>query len=97
MRRFPINLPDDELRIYLKQFDNSFESLLTLLNSGVFYAEATLAADLSSGNTVVISGKTYSGKAIRSGYKLPSGANIGGIWNGTNYTIIWCNQCEVVA
>ena len=90
-RRFPINLADDELRKFLLDVDRSINpaSLITSI-----YKEATLSSDLQSGGTQVIGGVTYNGKAIRSGRKLSSGTNIGAIYNGTDYTVIWANACD---
>lgn len=89
--RFPINLPDDELRRYLRSIDRRIGGAMG------FYAEAVLSADLSSNGTVSIGGRTFNGKFIRSGYKLASGTVIGGIWNGSDYSVIAWNVCEEVA
>jgi len=91
MVRFPQNIPDDELRRYLRTMH------MELGLGGGLYAEATLSADLASGATVTIGGKTFNGKFIRSTYELVSGTTIGGIWNGTDYSIIAWDACETVA
>jgi hypothetical protein len=64
--------------------------------TAMFLHEDTLAADLNSGATVSLSGKTLNGKYIRSGYKLPSGTLVGCLPNGTDYSIIVANACEVL-
>jgi hypothetical protein len=63
----------------------------------LYYVEGTLGSDLASGGTQVVDTRTISGKAIRALYEIPSGATFGAIWNGTNYTLIWANQCERLA
>lgn len=66
--------------------------------SGSSYAEATLSAALRWDATpVVISGKTFNPKFVRENFQLPTGSLIGGIWNGTNYSIIAWNKCEEAA
>lgn len=87
-RRFPINLPDDELRIYLQSLDAD------LTDAQGMYVERTLAADLNANATVVNNGVTLNAKFIRTGYKFVSGTIVGAIWNGTDYSIIVGNACE---
>lgn len=93
-RRFPQNIPDDELRVYLKSLDKDLTDTENA-SSTPLYGEATLASDLNAGSTVSLGGKTYSAKFVRTGFKLESGTLIGGIWNGTNYSIIAASKCEV--
>lgn len=87
-RRFPVNLPDDELRIYLKSLDAAVAA------GG--YRTATLSADLNSGASVTIAGITYVATFVRSGYKLSSGTVIGANYDGTTWHIGDWNTCEVV-
>lgn len=65
-----------------------------------FLVEATLEADLNSGDTVVLltgphAGKTLNGKFIRTDYKLTEGTLVGALPNGTDYSIVPWNICEV--
>lgn len=90
-RRFPINLPDDELRRYLRELDAAVTSAATAT-----YRTATLSADLNAGASVVISGITYVATFVRSGYKLASGTVIGANYDGTTWHVGDWNTCEVV-
>lgn len=99
--RFPINLADDELRIYLQSLHRIARALAANA-PGVAtprdYIEGTLTGDLESGDTLpqTIGGVSYTinGKAIISGKKISSGAAYGAIWNGTDHTMIWANECH---
>jgi hypothetical protein len=58
------------------------------------YVEGTIGGTpLASGGTQVVDGRTISGKAVVSTHQVPAGAAFGAIWNGTNYTLFWCNPC----
>jgi hypothetical protein len=62
-------------------------------NSNI-YVEGTIGGTpLASGGTQVVDGRTISGKAVVSTHQVPAGAAFGAIWNGTNYTLFWCNPC----
>lgn len=67
------------------------------------YIEGTLSDDLVSDGALPISltweGIPYNtyldGKAVRSGKSIPSGSRYGARWNGSTYTVIWVNVCDV--
>lgn len=66
---------------------------------GPLYIEGELTGDLASGATrsehINDNYYTINGKAIRSGRSISTGAKFGARWNGTDYTMIWANECDV--
>jgi hypothetical protein len=89
---FPKSIPDDEMRIFLREF---IKAVTELFDGTTVFATATLAADLNAGDTVTLGGKLYDATFVRPTFKLSSGTTIGGIKSGTTYYIIAWNACEV--
>ncbi|MDZ4779884.1 MAG: hypothetical protein SGJ19_06505 [Planctomycetia bacterium] len=75
---------------------NAFERIKLLLDElADQYVEGNLPAGLAGGATATIDERVINGKAIRSGFSLPSDTNFGAMWNGEDYTLIWADKCEV--